>query len=635
MDFAASATQELRVSASSPLDIKERVRQAIDIVELVERYVRLRRQGRNYVGLCPWHDDTHPSLQVNPERQSFRCWVCDIGGDVFSFVMKIEGVEFREALEMLAEQAGISLAAPAAQPPATRRGQFDKRTLYQALAWAEKQYHDCLLNHPEAEPARQYLRQRGITGESIARFRLGFSPLGRRLLVEACRGTSVEVPMLEAAGLLARSSGPGEMYDRFRGRLLFSIHDPQSRPVGFGGRLIPEVPLSNPAKYVNSPETPLFTKGRLLYGLDLAREAIRKSGAALVMEGYTDVIMAHQHGFAQAVAVLGTALGEGHLRLLRRFADRIVLVLDGDEAGRRRAAELLELFIAHQVDLHIVTLPEGSDPCDFLRQHGAEAFGRLIEREAVDALEFAFRVATRGVDLKRDVHGVDRAVERLLAVVARAPRLGPGTDAQKQAREWTILGKLALKFRLPEETIRARLRELRRGAAGRAAGAAPTAAPSRSAVSGAAQLDCYQRELLELLICCPQCLAAARGKLRAEWLSGSAGAVVYETMCRLADAGEVPDFDRLMLALDDPGLKALVVALDEGGRAKGIRAEVFESLLAQLIAAFSRKEAQQQRPAQIGALREGRLDEHRAADLLAEIIQQERSRQGISQPTDG
>jgi len=623
------------VSSSSPLDIKERVRQATDIVELVERYVRLRRQGRNYVGLCPWHDDTRPSLQVNPERQSFRCWVCNIGGDVFSFVMKMEGVEFREALGLLAERAGISLSTGPERPAEKRPGALDKRTLYQAMAWAEKQYHHCLLNLPEAEPARQYLRERGITAESIERFRLGFSPLARAWLAEAGRTSGLEPRVLEAAGILARPTGPGEVYDRFRGRLLFSIRDPQSRPVGFGGRLIPGVALSSQAKYVNSPETPLFTKSRLLYGLDLARDAIRKRGAALVMEGYTDVIMAHQHGFEQAVAVLGTALGEGHIRLLKRFADRIVLVLDGDEAGQRRAAEVLELFIAQQVDLHIVTLPGGSDPCDYLGQHGADAFGRLVEGEAVDALEFAFHAATRGVDVERDVHGVEQAVERLLAVVARAPRLGSGTDAQKQAREWKILGNLALKFRLPEETLRGRLRELRRAASRRSSGAGARGERSPGVAARPAQLDAYQRELLELLVCFPDCLPLAREKLRAEWLAPGPGLPIYETMCRLADAGEVPDFDRLMLELDDPALKALVVALDEGGRSKGVDAQVFESLLEQLIAAFSRKETQQQRPAQIGALREGRLDESRAADLLDQIIRQERNRQGISEPTDG
>jgi len=622
------------VSSSSPLDIKERVRQAVDIVELVERYVRLRRQGRLYVGLCPWHDDTHPSLQVNPERQSFRCWVCDIGGDVFSFVMKMEGVDFREALSLLAERAGIPLSTGPRTASAKGSGGFDKRTLYQALAWAEEQYHQCLLKHPEAEPARDYLRRRGIGAQSIERFRLGFSPLRRGWLLEAAGASGIEPRLLEAAGLLARSSGSAEPFDRFRGRLLFSIRDVQSRPVGFGGRLVPGVALTSQAKYVNSPETPLFTKSQQLYGLDLARQAIRKRGAALVMEGYTDVIMAHQHGFEQAVAVLGTALGENHVRLLKRFADRIVLVLDGDEAGQRRAAEVLELFIAQQVDLRIVTLPAGSDPCDFLASHGAEAFGRLVEQEAVDALQFAFRVATEGIDVETDVQATERALERLLGVIARAPRLGPGTDAQKQAREWKILANLALKFRLPEQTVRSRLRELRQAASRRGSGpGVRREAATRQRPWG--RLDTYQRELLELLICCPECLPAAREKLRAKWLAGGPGEEIYGTMCRLADAGEVPDYDRLMLELDDPGLKALLVALDEGGRSKGINPDVFESLLDQLIAAFCRKEAQQQRPAQIGALREGRLDESRATDLLEQIIRQERSRQGISKPTDG
>jgi len=627
------------VSGSSALDIKERVRQAVDIVELVERYVRLRRQGRLYVGLCPWHDDTHPSLQVNPERQSFRCWVCDIGGDVFSFVMRMEGVGFREALEMLAERAGIPLEGPTSQAPG-KPGTFDKRALYRVLAWAEKQYHHCLLKHPEAEPAREYLRQRGISRQSIERFQLGFSPLARRWLIEAAQRSDIERRLLEAAGLLARPSGPGDVYDRFRGRLLFSIRDVQSRPVGFGGRLIPGVALSSQAKYVNSPETPLFSKSGLLYGLELARDAIRKHGAALVMEGYTDVIMAHQHGFEQAVAVLGTALGEGHIRLLKRFADRIVLVLDGDEAGQRRAAEVLELFIAQQVDLQIVTLPEGSDPCDFLTHHGAEAFARLIEHEAVDALEFAFRTATRGVNVETDVRGTERAMEQLLGVIARAPRLGAGTDAQKQAREWKILSNLALKFRLPEQTVRARLRELRQAAARRSSAAGVrSASASRTAGEPAkgepAKLDACQRELLELLIACPDRLPSVRERMRSEWLAGGPGEQIYEAMCRLADAGELPDFDRLMLELDDPGLKSLLVVLDESGRSKGLGAAVFDSLLAQLIAAFCRKEAQQQRPAQIGALREGRLDESRATDLLEQIIRQERSRQGISPPTDG
>ena len=202
-----------------------------------------------------------------------------------------------------------------------------------------------------------------------------------------------------------------------------------------GGRVLPDVRTITPAKYVNSPETLLFTKSKLLYGLDLARQPIRKTGAALVMEGYTDVIVAHQYGFDNAVAVLGTALGAEHIKILRHYTDRIILVLDGDEAGQRRANEVLELFVAAQVDLRILTLPEGLDPCDFLHQKGAEAFSQLLANSAVDALEHAFSSVTRGVDVDRDVHGASRALERLVSIVAKAPRLRSDTTGEDRFRE--------------------------------------------------------------------------------------------------------------------------------------------------------------------------------------------------------
>ncbi len=471
--------------SSGSFDAKERVKQAIDIVDLVGSHIQLRRQGRNYVGLCPWHDDSRPSLQVNPERQSFKCWVCDIGGDVFSFVMKIDGVEFREALEMLAERAGITLEKPrrhlpfsgntaselpgdSAEAPAVVPNQPSKRTLLQAAAWAEKQYHQCLLASPDAEPARKYLAERGISAESIERFRLGFCPLQRDWILRGVEGeveperTRRRAKLLAAVGILSRPAEGGSLYDRFRGRLLFSIHDAQGRPVGVGGRLLPEIDISSRAKYVNSPETPLFTKSKLLYGLDLARETLRKTRTALVMEGYTDVIVAHQHGFQNAVAVLGTALGESHVRILKAHADRIVLVLDGDEAGTRRANEVLELFVAQQADLRILTLPDGLDPCDFLQQRGAEAFSQLLETGAVDALDHAFAVKTRGVDLERDVHAASQALEELVAIVARAPRLRHDTTSENRFREEKILQRLAARFRVDERDVRSRLTALRR-----------------------------------------------------------------------------------------------------------------------------------------------------------------------------
>ena len=341
MEFALRATREPRVSSGSSLDAKEQVKQATDIVDLVGSFLPLRRQGRNFVALCPWHDDTRPSLQVNPDRQSFKCWVCDIGGDVFSFLMQMEGVSFPEALAMLAERAGIALrpaARPAAQGPAP--DQFDKRMLYKAMAWVEQQYHDCLLHLPEGEAGRQYLQERSVNAGSCEKFHLGFSPDAWDWILRRAENKGPGVKLLEAIGVIQRSANGGRPYDRFRGRVMFSIRDSQGRPVGAGGRVLPSMAAGTGAKYVNSPETPLFEKHKLLYGLDLARDAIRRSRTVVVMEGYTDCIMAHQFGFTDAVAVLGTALGEGHIRILKRFADRIILVLDGDEAGWRASRVL-------------------------------------------------------------------------------------------------------------------------------------------------------------------------------------------------------------------------------------------------------------------------------------------------------
>jgi DNA primase len=633
MDFAGSATQEFAVSSGSSLDTKELVRQAIDIVELVGGFIPLRRQGRVYVGLCPWHDDTRPSLQVNPQRQSFKCWVCDIGGDIFSFMMQMEGVEFREALAMLADRAGVPLKPVQGRPAGSAEAVDDKRVLYQAMAWAEKQYHDCLLNRPEGEPARQYLQQRGITAESIEKFHLGFAPVERDWLLRRAEGGANRAKILEAIGVLARSTEGGTLYDRFKGRVLFSIRDAQGRPVGLGGRVLPELGSPSLAKYINSPETPLFSKSNLLYGLDVARDAIRKSRRALVMEGYTDCIVAHQDGFEDAVAVLGTALGESHIRILKRFAERIVLILDGDEAGQRRANEVLDLFVAQQVDLWILTLPEGLDPCDFLRQHGAAALTELLATKAVDALDHAFQAKTRGLDFEHDVHGVDRALEEMLAVVARAPRLGAGTDAQRQAREWKLLSTLAMRARVSDETLRKRLKELRRQGARR-----PVSRPGEATAVArpTEKLSPGQRELLELLVGHPGCWPAARAALSANQLAAGVGRQIYETGCRLLDAGIAPTFSRLMLEFDQPAIKSLLVELAEGAQSKAVRNASPEAWLEKLIQTFQQREAEKQRPAQIEAAREGKLEDNREiAALVDGILRQERSRQGISKPTDG
>lgn len=614
-------------------DEKERVRQATDIVDLIGGYLPLRRQGRNYVALCPWHDDSRPSLQVNPERQSWKCWVCDLGGDVFSFFMKKEGVDFREALQMLAERAGIPLATtPQKVPPGSPE---DKRTLYQAMQWAEEQFHRCLLHAPEAAAARSYVQERGLSPASIQQFRLGFAPDSWQWILERARGTPFSAAVLEAADLVRRSSTSGRLYDAFKGRLLFPIHDTQGRTIALGGRVLPGQAPEHAGKYINSRETRLFSKSDQLYGLDLARDAVTKSREIVVVEGYTDVIAAHQVGVNHVVAVLGTALGARHIRVLRRFVDKVILVLDGDEAGQRRTNEILELFVAEQVDLRILTLPDQLDPCDFLLQYGAEPFRELLAG-AIDALAHKLRVATRGINLTQDTHRANLALEEILATIAKAPRSLTATTTETRLREQQLLARLAREFAVAEADLRTRLNDLRRKPAGGTTPARPVAEPPSKPAIRVRDLEPREVELIEILLVHPELVAEAIQGIEAGQLKSAAVRTIYHTFHSLHDADRTPDFGNALMDLEDAHLKNILVELDERAHAKAEEAQ--EDALARLrglIERFRYELETKDRPQKLAALESKRLSEQEELAALQHLIAQERNRQGISAPTDG
>ena len=477
------------------LDIKEQIRQATNIVDLVGSYVRLQPKGRMYVGLCPWHDDSKPSLQIDPVRQTYRCWVCNLGGDVFSFIQQMEGVTFPEALKILAERAKIELPRnqfrpkkfrvsaqghgfettddtgtptgssdqAAGTPSRTSRPQaieFDKRELQEAAAWAEGVFHEFLGRLDADHPVQQYLQKRCITADDIAKFHLGFSPLDRTFLQNQAKNNQRLLQALELTGFIGRGE-KGGYYERFSGRLMFPIHDAQGRSVGIGGRVVPGIDVYNAdAKYVNTPETPLFSKHQLLYALDLARLAMQKKQRAIVMEGYTDVIAAHQHGFQEAVAVLGTALGPDHIKILKRYVDTIYLVLDGDAAGQKRTAEVLELFVSAHVDVRILTLPENLDPAEFLEAYGAEALDERLKRDSLDALTHAYNIYTRDLDFQ-NIHQSETALNKLLQLIASGKSSNTsGLLTTESYREEKILQQLAFRFSVSEEFLRRRLREI-------------------------------------------------------------------------------------------------------------------------------------------------------------------------------
>ena len=622
-------------------DAKEQIRQSIDIVDLVGSYMSLRRQGRNFVGLCPWHDDSKPSFKVNPERQSFKCWVCDIGGDLFSFMMKVEGVDFREALEMLADRAGVELA-PQKQYSGGEH-QFDRRSLYKAMAWAEDKFHQCLLTSPEAEPARQYLADREINQESIEKFHIGFAPNRWDWLLGLAQQVGASPAVLERVGLVGKRQQGEGYYDRFRGRLMFSIRDPRSRPIAFGGRVLPGVGDENPdrpeAKYINSPETPLFSKSAQLYALDVAKDALHSNSSAgspndfnsgiVVMEGYTDVIMAHQHGIGNAVAVLGTALGERHVPLVRRFTDKITLVLDGDEAGQNRTMqildELLALFVKQDIDLQILTLQAGADPCDVIASQGREEFTRLLST-AVDALDHKIAAVTNGLARQQEgrqpsTHAAAQAVEEILSTVARAFPTGGSASSVALVREQQVLSRISRRFGVDDETIRTRLTAKRREQSSSRTYYAdqPQSTPQVAQTSGEPlKLTSWEKELLELLLHQPQVLPELSKALRAEDLPNLFCRSMYTRALQLQVSGQTPSFQALMDSTDDNDEKNLLVACDELGQQKSTSDT--DQRVKDLLALVAKQKQDAWQNSQVAELKQNQLDPEHEQEVLAELF---------------
>ncbi len=556
---------------------KAAIKNAVDIVGLVGEYLQLRRAGSRYKGLCPFHDDRNPSMEVNPERQTYKCWSCGEGGDVFSFIQKIERVEFPEALRMLAERAGIVLEAPSATAAAARPEGPTKSDLAAVLAWAEGYFEGALKS---SDAALGYLRARGLSAESVARHRLGFAPEERGRLTAEARRRGVSLDLLEQSGLITRpEDAPGVVRERFRGRLIFPIHDERGRTIGFGGRILPEAERAassmgnRVAKYLNSPETALFQKRRVLYAADLARAAGRETGWVAVVEGYTDVIAAHQVGLHNVVGTLGTAFGDDHVRTLRRLADRACLVFDGDAAGRTAAERALEVFLGHELDVRVLSLPSGLDPCDFLLSEGADAFRGLVEG-AVDPLAFLIARARERFEFD-SIEGSRQAAEWVLGVMCRVPsqsRVGLDLKLAK------ALDALAHGLRVPVDPLKKRLVELRRAAARPKVDrveiegpAAPTSRGGRPQAAEAAAPDLYRamdpvdRELLEIVVNHPDSVRRIVSSVPLVALRDDAGRAILKASYDLFSEGERPCHESLAIRLEDPRPRDLAAYLGHLG----------------------------------------------------------------------
>lgn len=358
---------------SIPEDKIDEIKRRINIVDLVSGFVSLKQAGRSYLGLCPFHKEKTPSFTVSPDKQIFYCFGCGEGGNALAFVMKINGLTFPEAIRYLAKKTGVAL--PDRPLSRQEKEQLTLKERMLRLHALVSDYYLARLNGKECQKAQIYLQNRDIGDEAVNTFQLGYSLEGWRFLRDYLEQKRVPLPLAEQSGLLAKNER-GEYYDRFRGRLIFPIEDQAGQIIAFGGRLLGE----GEPKYLNSPESALFSKGKNLYGLSRTKEDIRKSGYAILVEGYFDLLSLWNAGVRNVVATLGTALTRDHVDLLRRYTKDVAVVFDGDEAGKKALARSLGFFIDGNLHTRAVILPEASDPDDYVRNFGKKRFQELIEK---------------------------------------------------------------------------------------------------------------------------------------------------------------------------------------------------------------------------------------------------------------
>jgi len=590
-------------------DRKEDVRRATDIVALVERYLPLRRSGRSLSALCPFHSERTASFHVWPESQRWKCFSCGRSGDAFSFVMEKEGVEFPEALRMLARDAGIELVRP---DPAAAAASRAKDAAYAACDWACRWFQGNL----KGSPAADYLRGRGLDGAVAKEWRLGYAPDRWDGLLAAAREAGIGVPVLEAAGLvLPRKAGDG-FYDRFRNRAMFPIADPQGRVVGFGARALGD----EEPKYLNSPDSALFRKGALLFGLDRARDEAMRTRSLAVMEGYMDVVMAHQHGFRTAVAGLGTAFTPEQASLLRRFADRVVLVYDSDAAGRRAADRALEALLAAELDARVAVLPEAKDPCELLVLRGPDPLRAAIDG-ARDLFEHLLAEASARGDLAT-VAGRAAAADAMLRTALAVPN---------GLKRGLMIDRIGGTFGFPADEVRRRARSLAPAALAAPAVPAKSVSPRTAAAPAVpARVQARERALLEAALACPGLAARLAAEAPAGSFATPSWAAVAEALAATARADGTADPAACAAALGDPDLADEVASLAHAGLGKSPEAllQQFEEGLGARSVERSLEEARSRHSRALAA-----GDGAEESRWLAEVVRLQRVRESSPRTT--
>lgn len=523
----------------------EQIRAASDVVDVIGAYLPLKRAGTNFVTLCPFHKEKSPSFNVNPSRQIFHCFGCHKGGDVFTFVQEYENISFVDAVRRLAERAHIPLEFD--NQPGQQQIRHIKETLWQIHEQITQRWQSALTNEASGQIGRDYLQKRGVSEEAIKIFRLGYAPEAWDDTVNWAASKGYPLGVVQEAGLVLRKEGSDHFYDRFRGRLIFPICDEQGRVVAFSGRIL--AGDEKTAKYVNSPETPIFTKGKVFYGLDKSKRAILDAGFAVICEGQLDLIACFMGGAQNVVAPQGTAFTAEHARILKRYVDEVVLCFDSDNAGQAAAIRALDSLLVSGLAMRVATVPAPHDPDSFIKERGGQAFQELIAK-AEGFFDFYLNrlCATHEISTDRGRVAILRSMAEALLKTGNA--VLSDTYAQKTAQRLGV----------STQAVRA---EFRKTTPGRTA---PVEAPEDESAAPAEEAPPPLREfwLLKFLLSSDDEVRWAAENLDLNWLQNPTVRRIITARVEAETAGNWTGIPALLSSLEDPAARNLITSAVTG-----------------------------------------------------------------------
>ncbi|MFH1867954.1 MAG: DNA primase [Candidatus Omnitrophota bacterium] len=517
-----------------PTDIEkavEEIQSKLDIAEVIAGYIPLKRAGRNFKANCPFHHEKTPSFVISPGKQIFHCFGCAAGGDMITFVMKYERVEFMEALRILASKAGVSL--PQFKGGISARKSSFTGALYRVNEMAANYYSALLVASSKAKEARKYLADRSLNAATVAKFKLGFAPEEWEGFIKFAKEKGVSNATLEKAGL-AIPGREGSFYDRFRNRIIFPIFDIRSKIVAFGGRVIDD---SQP-KYMNSPETDIYVKGRHLYGFNLALDEIKKKDYVIIVEGYLDLIIPYQNGVTNIAATLGTALTVEQIRLIKRFTNNAVIIFDADEAGEAASLRGLDLFVSEGLYVKIARLPEGLDPDTYVRKNSSESFLKLVE--SADNL-FDYKL---GLLLKRfdpdTVEEKAKITSEMLPTIKRVENAVLRSDYVRKLSESLFINEDAIL----EELSKVKLDYSYLG--------------DNRVLRDRVAIRPAEKIIVGLMIEDPEIAQEVRSKLRIEYFQSEDVRSILRAIAQMLDEGKIPTAAKIIHQLDDDNLSHII-----------------------------------------------------------------------------